>query len=615
MPQQSLSVVSEAVPQNVLDFPQVTDTYSPAESGETFVIRESGRKRRFRLWSASAYHPAFLVVLSLLPFWLLPVSHLASDPGSATGFYHEELPYYVANGRAAFERGNGIAYPNPYDPDPAAPAIYAHWLLWVMGLLPVYADSDPGDVMIAFTFISTIIFGFATWKLVAERVLHGSSPHLPYLIAMWGGGLLVIAGFIADLAGNTDPVSSLLQFDPGRGLWFLNWGRNAIFATESVYHCLVAACWVCEMRGQRLSGTLWCAALATTHPWSGLQLLLILNTWRVFQWYRIRDRTSGVFLVTAILMLAVFLVYYKVWLPHFDQHRRLQDVWKLDWSLASRSAILAYSLVAIPAIVRICKAVRHHRSGGSLPLRPDSADADRPCDQGLPGVTSGFTRAEQFLICALFVSVGLVFHDRLIRPIQPLHFTRGYIWMPLFLLGLPTVQVWGRRAFRSGLAGQCLAAGLCLALFVDNAAFALIHSRWLYHSDRGYQLNSDDRAMLVALHRRCPAAVVLTESDVINYLLPTYANVRPWIGHLFNTPDRERRLAVFEAVFAGNSVIVEQIPAEVDVLVIRRSRDSSALVGQENWVPLESNNAGWTFWGRAEAQESQGIATNGLPGS
>jgi hypothetical protein len=84
---------------------------------------------------------------------------------------------------------------------------------------------------------------------------------------------------------------------------------------------------------------------------------------------------------------------------------------------------------------------------------------------------------------------------------------------------------------------------------------------------------------------------------------------------LFNTPDRERRLAVFEAVFAGNSVIVEQIPAEVDVLVIRRSRDSSALVGQENWVPLESNNAGWTFWGRAEAQESQGIATNGLPGS
>ena len=74
-----------------------------------------------------------LIVLSLLPFWAVPIAHVVSNPQTATGFFHYELPYYVANGRAALERGNGIMYPNPYDPAPEAPVIYAHWLLWILG--------------------------------------------------------------------------------------------------------------------------------------------------------------------------------------------------------------------------------------------------------------------------------------------------------------------------------------------------------------------------------------------------------------------------------------------------------------------------------------------------
>ena len=43
-------------------------------------------------------------------------------------------------------------------------------------------------------------------------------------------------------------------------------GRNAIFATEAAYHALVAGCWICEMKGKRLGGTLCCAALPRRIP-------------------------------------------------------------------------------------------------------------------------------------------------------------------------------------------------------------------------------------------------------------------------------------------------------------------------------------------------------------
>ena len=48
-----------------------------------------------------------LISLSVVPFWIIPLAHLASGP-TATGFYQYELPYYVANGRAAFARGDSV---------------------------------------------------------------------------------------------------------------------------------------------------------------------------------------------------------------------------------------------------------------------------------------------------------------------------------------------------------------------------------------------------------------------------------------------------------------------------------------------------------------------------
>ncbi len=544
--------------------------------------------------------PAFLmIIVAVVPFWLMPAAHVASNPETATGFFHEELPYYMANGRAAFDRGNGIFYPNPYDPDPAAPVIYAHWLLWVFGTLPAILQTDPGHLTLAATFFASLIFSTATWLLVRERVINPDQPHIAFLAAMWGGGLLVVAGFTAGYFGYTNPDSTLLQFDPGRGLWFLNWGRNASFATEAIYHSLVAACWLSEMKQRRIAGSVFCFLLATTHPWSGLELLLTLNLWRGLQWLRNRKQPETAHLAVTATMLVVFLGYYQVWLPRFAQHAQLQNVWELDWNLSATSAMLAYAVVFIFACRQLSSALLFGQPAGTALQHFGKSPKPAALQTDVPQmVARSLTTAEQFLCCALLVAVGLAFHDRLIKPVQPLHFTRGYVWMPLFLLGLPSIQLAWKKAAQHGLAGRTLIS-ICALLFVtDNFAFALIQANWQTSQHRGYHLHSNDRALINDLHQRSPRAVVLTESEALNYLLPAYANIRPWLGHPYNTPDYQARLAKMKSSLPGDAVHPEHLAPDIDVLVISRQTDTTALQNSGRWVPLECRNAGWQLWGQ-----------------
>jgi hypothetical protein len=524
---------------------------------------------------------ALFVVASVLPFLLIPAAHLVSNPATATGFYNEELPYYVANGRSAFDRGNGFLYPNPYDPDPAAPTIYFHWLLWCYGFVVVQLGVDPGLMIILATVISGLLFAAATWKLVAYCCHRAGSPEdgpwirLLFLLSMWGGGLLVPAGLFASLLGVNDPISIPLRFDPFYGLWFLTWGRNVFFATESTYHILAAMCWLSEMRGKRLAGTLWCLALATTHPWSGLELLLTLNLWRAVDWIRHRDRASLIWLLAVMAMLITFLGYYKLWLPQFPNHQKLEHVWELDWSLSWTSATFGYALVLIPVIMRV-------------------RDRSSVWNSNVDG----------FLFCALLAATGLVFHDRLIRPVQPLHFTRGYIWMPLFLLGLPALQNAMDGIHIAAERWKILLVGTLALSLLDNAAFISTYTRWLGTAARGYHLDQSDRAAMALLHSRFRGAVFLANRQPFNYLAATYADVRPWLGHPFNTPDMKQRLATLQQVFEKDRVAPDAIADDIQVLLVPAEFSVDDLKASGAWMEVSADNAKWRIWQRSDSTQS-----------
>ena len=61
-------------------------------------------------WAATCW--AVVAILPLIAFY---AAHFLQK-GVPLGFVLADLPYYPANGREVFERGNGLLYPIPYDP-------------------------------------------------------------------------------------------------------------------------------------------------------------------------------------------------------------------------------------------------------------------------------------------------------------------------------------------------------------------------------------------------------------------------------------------------------------------------------------------------------------------
>lgn len=510
---------------------------------------------------------AVAVVCGVAPFWSVLVAHVWHGRHGPSGFIHYDMAYYVANGREIFERGNGIGYCNPYDPSPTAPVIYYHWLPWLFGVGVKLLRIDPGAWFSAIGIVAGLLCGLGTFRLVAA-VLPARRCLVPlFLLVMWGGGLFTLAAVVTQLATTGGLVADVRRFDPMNGWWFLNWGRNLVFPTEAVYHALVAWAWAGVVRRRPAAAALPVVALAATHPFSGLQHLAIMLAWFSAAavvpalWPPPPGRAPsahlrGVRIWWAALAAAAvaFVVYYFVMLPAVPEHAAISRRWALDWVLSPAAMLLAYAPVACLAAARVTRDRRH--------WQPEKT----------------------FFLLAAGVSLALVKHDLFVAPRQPLHFTRGYVWMPLMLLGLPLVQSLAVALLRrTGPAlGSLLIALAAVPAVLDNAAWLVTYCRNEGHDIR---VAAADREVFAALERLdCRGVLLYAVPDRLigNYLSATYTSVRPFVGHLHLTPDHDARLAAVQEWIASGRFA--GLLDEVEILVL--DRRTSYPLDEAAWEPL-----------------------------
>jgi hypothetical protein len=467
--------------------------------------------------------PWLVSLIGVAPYLLLfaVLAYLRPPRCETTGFFGYDQPYYLANARAIFERGNGLAYPNPYDPDPQAPSIYFHWLIWAFGAAICRLGMDPGRLHLISGIAAALVFSRLTLAIV-EVCRAGLSYRYPvFLLAMWGGGL---ATLLSLSQGMVMGPGAIIDFEPWNGLWMLYWGRNAMVTTEAVYHILMLGSWIALLKGRWRACLVCITLLATTHPFTGLQALAIFLTSPLSIGVGRRcGRMPLWFLVGLLVLASGFLGYYFGFLPRFPQHRAIQASWMMDWSEAPHETVAAYALVALLVLIRLVR---------------DRWRVDRD---------------GRFLLIAAGVSFLLSHHDRLIAPRQPLHFTHGYVWMPLFLFGVPvlrSVMEWAsQRSARWVLTWALLALGcldnatwiLRLAHFNALAAGAIRDASPMAPLITVAYLPED----LAALYRRMAiegvTGVILSDDPIAGYLAATYTACRPYYGHTYNTPDYAAR--------------------------------------------------------------------------
>jgi len=532
---------------------------------------------------------AALALAALAPFWSLYLAHALLGPNLATGFIVADMPYYCANGREIFERGNGLMYCNPYDPDPAAPVIYFHWLPWVFGVGTKLLGLDPGLVFVITGAIGGLVCAVATYRIVEIVLPDPRCRDACYLFVMWGGGLLVLPALAANLLSGTPWWDDLLRFDPFEGWWFLNWGRNLVMPQEAVYHALVALGWLAALRGCDWPAVAAVTALALTHPFSGIQHLAVLGCWLAIR--GIRQPAARMPLAAVAAVTAAFLGYYFLYLPSFPQHREVHGTWSLDWTLPLSSLVLGYGPVAALAAARCRQDWRAWK----------------------PQMTC--------LVVAAAVSLLLVKHELFLPARQPLHFTRGYVWLPLALLGLPLVQRFCQWATARPLQGGRLAVAALLgglAIF-DDATF-ILHF-WHQPADRHTDVRVDP-ALADAfrfLDRAGTTGIVLVlkpdaaDWEDYNYLAATYTGLTPLVGHPWLTPQHDKMQAA-AAAWDATGRVSEPIE-RVTILIVPVGFPPEKLPGGgAAWRSVHANGR-VVVLARASAEPSSTRVIRPLPAS
>ena len=354
-----------------------------------------------------------LILLLIAPASIPYISHclIRSPAGRPTGFVQVNLPIYMAKAREYFDRpGPHLTYSSPCDDSYQAPAIYFQPWSFVLGAAWRLTRLDPGLIWVGFGLLSGLGFGWSGLALYREYAGPDSpSQRLGAFLFFWGGGVMALAGVCATLV-RRQPFDAphLLRYDPGDGWWFQGLGRNLVFPHEAFFHALFLGSLLAAIRRRYRLATALAFALSLSHPFSGVELLAILVAWTALEaYYFPAPSVPRWFFFASLGLLAIHLGYYLGFLNLFPSHRALAAQLEMDNDLRGLAMLLAYGPVGVFA----AWAVRR----SSLALSFFGEPRNR------------------LLLAWFFVAVVLANHEALIKPRQQLHFTRGYIWAPLFL--------------------------------------------------------------------------------------------------------------------------------------------------------------------------------------
>lgn len=498
----------------------------------------------------------YLISLLLsLPIVAVYLIHFSSDggiPGARpSGFLMYDAPYYMANARELTDDGGfHLMYSNPFSHDYQSERIYFQPQTLLLGLAFRLSGIDPGILLCLFGLLFTLLF-FRVLLECYDRLFGLKTRRDWFFLVLlaWGGGVFSVAGTLHGFL-NGLPLAEALKtsslFEPSGGWWFLNLGRNMILPTEAYYHFLFFLSLLLIIRKKYTLALVSTALLSLSHPFTGIQMLLILAGWgsieiliskarfRPVQWF-----TGGIF-----LMLIFHIGYYLFFLRQNPEHEQLFHQWKLAWIVSTPAFILAWGWGMLLAGYRIFR-----------------------CD-----FLTDFRQQPMLRLIGIWFVVSFLLsnHDLFIQPVQPLHFTRGYVWSSLFLLSVPVMyritDYLDRRILVTGL--RMGVYGLLLLLLLsDNLV-------WMSNTARDaatnpYLFNTrEELELYTELNKEEYRGRLVVSTDLkTGYRITAYTPLRSWYSHMHNTPNADTCLKQLRQI-SEKGVIPEVIRRNNPLLIL-----------------------------------------------
>ncbi len=442
----------------------------------------------------------------------------------------DDMPVYWANAREYFDgRGFSFFFGNASSYDYTTPRIYFQPLTFAMGVLSTTGIS-PGLGFAVTGLLTATLCARCAISLYDHYSGRNEAHRTAGLVAFfWGGGLIVLGGLIWGLQRGDGPLH-VFRFDPGGGQWFQNFGRNLIIATEALYHALFFATVLGIVQRRFALAFAVLAITCISHPFTGVQLLAVCFLWSVSEILFLKNRSVPRWFPMATAFLGILHGwYYLVFLPGFPEQRSIQEQWSLARLLGLRPLVLSIVLVALAVAYRFRSSAR---------LRQVLGDS-----------------ANRLLVVWFIVSLLLSKHELILgKPMQPLHFTRGYLWIPLFLLGLPALlDGWNRVRTRPS---RLMSIGMATAIFTimlsDNIVWFGVRTAQALGNDvsgfgfpepyMGVRMTRPVHDMMKWMNRpENRGFVVASNDETVGYLVTAYTPLRSWQSHHYNTPYSQQR--------------------------------------------------------------------------
>ena len=480
-----------------------------------------------------------------------------------TGFIQYDNVSYLAYAKQYMDSNDfHILYSNPFNESGSYPRIYFQPHIFIL-----FIFLKLGFPIHLILPLFTIVCSFFCFRLIISIYDHlvpqGKNRALSIWLFAWGGGLLVLAGMVVDFRNpvNLDYLDRIFILDPAWGWWGLNLGRSLFFSCEAFYHLLFLSGVVFILKKKWAHLLLLTFILSLTHPFTGIEFLCIVFTWSLLEKVLVRNKDISWWLIIGLGVILVFHIYYYLsYLNQFADHQSVKDQYSLNWRLRFFHMIPAYCIVGTLAFVSLLKS-RTFKNYLSL-------------------------STTRLFLCWFIVAFLLVNHELFIQPpMQPLHFTRGYIWTSLFLLGLPALQ------FIYNIAEKRKKYKLLLIVFIicmlsDNFLWITnyIRNRNLFPSIT--HISQEQNEVLEWLKKNTTEKSLIIGSDDIPYLTTVHSRAYPWISHPFTTPFYKKKSMAYDAFIQSNKMDSAWIAREV-FFIFRKQDSMEAKRALEFNIPAE----------------------------
>lgn len=496
-----------------------------------------------------------VTALLSLPVVLFLVHHyFYVSPGlSPTGFTINENVLYMSYARQYNDQGGfSLFYSNPFDGNPGSPRIYFQPVILLLSWI-TKTGIDPG---LCFSLFG-LFMAFATIHTglrILRFLLRNNNWVFQGILFTWGGGLLSIAGLAAWLLLPGYSVSSwqdaVHQADPAWGWWGLNWGRSLFIPLEAYYHFLFLQGIYSLLTKKWKTGIIVAILLSVSHPFTGIEYLLIINGWLLIERFIYRNKSIPFYFLAGHLLITVFhLGYYLFWLNQFPEHRILFNQYSASWTYSLWIVIPAYLITGVLATAGI----RKNKKTGLL------------------------NQTEiRLLLSWAIISFLLSKHEWFMRPLQPIHFTRGYTWAALFFLATP---------YLNWLLTQWETKWRTLVFVVFTAFFLTDNFIWTYTmlaekntTESESHLSPATKDILLYLQKTTrPDDLITGNAPLVSYMANVYSAANVWISHPYNTPEADKRKKQMQQFLQTGIPLPEWAGRHVLIITDKENKNSSTV--------------------------------------